>query len=176
MDTAVRERKTVLVGCSNFDANQLRSAVELAQARKLAQFEVTQPVYNLAHREIENDLLPLCERERIATIVYSPLGAGFLTGKYRADIPFPKGSRFDVIPDHAKDYFSEKNFRLIERLQALAERAGLSMARLAMSWVFSNPAIQSVLIGARTPEHIDNAVESLNGLSGILLDEISRWT
>jgi 1-deoxyxylulose-5-phosphate synthase len=175
MDAAVRSRKVLLAGCSNFDTNQLGSAVELARKHNLAKFEVTQPIYNLARREIEADLLPLCERERIAPIIYSPLGAGFLTGKYRADTLFPKGSRFDVIPAHANEYFSTRNFRLVEALRALSERSGLSMARLAMSWVFSNPAIQGVLIGATTTAHIDNAAESSNGLPDILLDEISRW-
>ncbi len=175
MDAAVRSGKTLLVGCSNFNAEQLRSALEISRACNLARFEVIEPIYNLAYREIESDLLPLCQKEKIATTIYSPLGAGFLTGKYRADSPPPVGSRFHVIPAHVDIYFNEKNFRLAESLRSLSERSGVSMARLAMGWVFSNPGIQSVLVGATSTQHIDNALESLNCLPDTLLSEIHSW-
>jgi len=176
MDAAVRSRKTLSVGCSNFDASQLKSALELARERKLARFEVIQPIYNLVDRQIEAELLGLSTREQVATVVYSPLAAGFLTGKYRAEAGVPKGTRFDVIPSYSNSYFNESNFKLLEHLRALAERTGLSMARLAMSWVFSNPAVQCVLIGARTVEQIDNAIASHDGLPPALVEEMNSWS
>ena len=109
--------------------------------------------------DIPSDLLPLCREEEIAVTPYSPLGAGFLSGKYTPDrSQFPKGSRFDILPDHADIYFSDENFRTVDRLRAKSAELGIPMVRLAMAWVLSHPDVTSVLIGARTPEHIDNAM------------------
>ena len=84
-----------------------------------------QPSYSLADREIEKELLPLCRAEQVAAITYSPLAAGFLTGKYSPDrAAFPKGSHFDIIPGHADLYFTERNFRLVERLRQLERGDG----------------------------------------------------
>ncbi|MBS1798399.1 MAG: aldo/keto reductase [Acidobacteria bacterium] len=176
MDMVVQAQKARTVGCSNITADQLRHCIEHARKNDLAQFEVVQPVYNLARREIELDLIPLCQQEHMAITSYSPLGAGFLAGKYQAGTPFPKGSRFDVIPAHGDEYFSPKNFKLVDALRILSERSGISMTRLAMSWVFSNRAIQCVLIGARTTAHIDNAIQSLESLPDLLLDEMNGWS
>lgn len=149
-------------GCSNFSAGQLRSALEISRRDSLIRFEVVQPIYNLVAREIENDLIPLCRAEQIAVTPYSPLGAGFLTGKYTPDRGrIPPGTRFDVIPDHADIYFSDRNFALVERLRQLSQTTGHSMARFALAWVLRNPDLTSVLIGATSAAHIDNAVETL---------------
>lgn len=174
MSDVVRNSKARVIGCSNFTTDQIKYALDIARGSSLPRFEVVQPIYNLIHREIEEDLLPLCEEEAIAPITYSPLGAGFLTGKYKAGMPSPTGSRFNVIPDHENDYFSDRNFRLVEILRNISKATGMSMARLAMSWVFSNPSIKSVLIGATKREHIDNAISSLERLPGPLLDQLRR--
>jgi len=174
MDAVRRSGRTLVVGCSNFNAEQLRAAIALSSKSGLVRFEVIQPVYNLVHREIEDDLLPFCQEEHLVVTTYRPLGAGFLTGKYRQDSPVPRGSRFDVIPAHTNVYFSEKNFQIVESLRALSESTGISMARLAMGWVFSNTAIQSVLVGATTTTQIDNAIESCSGLPQALLEEMGK--
>lgn len=175
MDAVVRAQKARSIGCSNFTANQLHAYIKYARENDLARFEVVQSVYNLARREIELDLIPLCKQEHIAITSYSPLGAGFLAGKYQIDAPLPKGSRFDVIPGHVDEYFNARSFNLVGSLRELSDRSGISMTRLAMSWVFSNQAVQCVLIGARTTAHIDNAIQSLEGLPGLLLDEMDKW-
>lgn len=162
LDCAVQAGKIRAFGCSNFTAAQLREALDVSQARELRRFEVTQPVYNLVAREIEAALLPLCEQRQIGVITYSPLAAGFLTGKYTTDRQaVPKGSRFDVIPGHADIYFHERSFRTLDRLRELAAVTGLPMARLALGWALSNQAITSVLIGATTSAHIANGFDAL---------------
>ena len=156
---AVRSGKARVAGCSNYDAAQLRDSLDDAKRLGFPPFQVIEPGYSLADRGIENDLLPFCQARGIAVMSYSPLGAGFLAGKYTPDRDaLPERSRFHVIPAHADVYFSERNFQLVERLRAMAERTGHSMVRLAMGWVLRNPAIATVLAGARKKEHIDNAL------------------
>lgn len=161
MAGVVQSGKVRVGGCSNFNAAQLREAERIARERKLPRLETIQPVYNLVRREIEDELLPFCSTHGIAPVIYSPLGAGFLAGKYEPGATFPAGSRFDIIPDHANEYFSEKNFRTVERLRALSERTGWPMVRLAMTWVAQRPGVAGVLIGARHAGHIDNAVDAV---------------
>lgn len=143
-------------GVSNYTGAQLETALAAGRA-----FEVIESNYNLAIRDIEIDVLPLCARESVGVITYSPLGAGFLMGKYTPDRgALPKGTRFDVIPGHCDVYFSETNFRRVEKLKALSERTGVPVPHLATSWVLQNPQVDSVLIGARTIAHVETALAS----------------
>jgi aryl-alcohol dehydrogenase-like predicted oxidoreductase len=162
MTEAVRRGKVRTIGCSNFTADQLSSALEVSPRLGLQRLEAVQPNYSLVARDIEEDLLPLCRKEQVAAVTYSPLGAGFLSGKYTADrSAFPKGSRFHVIPAHADVYFSERNFGVVEQLRKKSEVTGLPMVRLAMAWVLRNPDVTSVLVGARTTAHLDNALMAM---------------
>lgn len=149
---AMRTGRVGAPGCSNLTAEQLRASLNC--------FKVTQPPYNLVQREIEAEFLPFCRQHGIRVISYSPLAAGFLTGKYE-DGAIPQGTRFDVIPAHADIYFNQRNFEVVRRLRALSERVGVPMAKLAMAWALRNPDIEAVLIGARSTEHIDNALDAL---------------
>ena len=167
------------IGCSNFTAAQLQEAVDLSQGKGYARIEVAEPPYSLADRRIEADLLPLCQRQQIAALTYSPLAAGFLSGKYeRTDErhSFPKGTRFDISPAHADIYFNDRNFRVLERLKHKAEELSESMVYLAMAWVLGQADLTSVLIGVRTIEHIDNAIRARDeGIPEALRDEMSAW-
>ena len=147
-----------VLGCSNFSGDQMRDVLEVS-ASGGPRFEITQPPYNLAWREYEDDLFPLCREEKIAVATYSPLGAGFFVGKYTSaqSVP-PSRTRFDIVPDFKDIYFKERNFRLMERLRGKAEEMGVPMARLGVAWAASNPDVTSVIIGAKEKSHIDNAL------------------
>jgi aryl-alcohol dehydrogenase-like predicted oxidoreductase len=160
LDALVKQGKARHVGCSNYNAEQLGRALERQEAAGWASMASVQPNYNLVARQIEQALLPLCAAQKVGVISYSPLGAGFLTGKYRQEGPIPKGTRFDIIPGHQDIYFSDENFRIVENLRSKAGQFGVSMARLAMAWVLNRPGITSVLIGARTKEHVDQAFQA----------------
>lgn len=150
------------LGCSNHTADQVRECLKICRDRGWARFEAIENIYNLVHAEVETDLLPLCREEDLSFIGYSPLGAGFLTGKYTPDRnQLPAGTRFDVIPGHCDVYFSEEGFRLVEKLKAMSEETGYSMAYLAGTWANRNPAITCMLFGARKRSHIDNALACL---------------
>ena len=175
---AVDAGQVEIIGCSNFSAGQLEQALKASQRLGLPRFEITQPSYSLVETRAANDLLPLCQQENIAFTPYSPLAAGFLSGKYTPDRDnFPKGSRFDVIPAHADDYFSEHNFRLIDQLRRLSTTSGQSMVRLAMAWVAANPQVTSTLVGVRTRAHLDNALAALEqGLDPDLRATLDAFT
>lgn len=160
---AVEQKKIGLPGCSNYSAAELSAALGAGDAHRLARFRIVQPNYNLVEREIERELLPLAARNDIRVVTYSPLGAGFLTGKYTPDrAQFPDGSRFAVKPGHADIYFTPEKFQTVERLRAKSAATGVPMARLAMAWVFQNPRVDTVLVGARSTTHLDNAFTALH--------------
>jgi aryl-alcohol dehydrogenase-like predicted oxidoreductase len=118
-------------------------------------------VYNLVARDAARDLFPLCAANRVGITSYSPLAAGFLTGKYTPDRgAMPAGSRFAIRPGHADLYFNDGNFRIVEELRAVSEASGHSMSALAMGWVLDCDAIDSVLVGGRHTGHIDSALHA----------------
>ena len=177
LDEEVSAGRVGTVGCSNFNAAQLREALDTSAREGYARFEVVQPPYNLADPGAQDELFPLCRREEVAITSYSPLAAGFLAGKYTPDLnAFPKGSRFDVIPGHADIYFNDRNFRNVERLRVLADSRGIPMVRMAMAWAMGHPDITSVLVGARHTGHLDNAFDALALKADTeLRDEMSSW-
>ncbi|MCY4545018.1 MAG: aldo/keto reductase [Gemmatimonadetes bacterium] len=177
LDQAVTDGRIRTVGCSNFNASQLQEALDASARHGYARFEVIQPPYNLADPGAQDELFPLCRREEVGVTSYSPLAAGFLTGKYTPDRnDFPRGSRFDVIPGHADIYFNDRNFRNVERLRALSDSRGLPMVRLAMAWAMGHPDVTSVIVGARHTGHLDNAFEALDLRTDTQLrDEMSSW-
>lgn len=154
----VREGTARHVGCSNFAAWQLARALWRQDVRGLPPMASIQPIYNLVHRGIERELLPLCADRRVGVLTYSPAGAGFLTGKYRRGGPVPPGTRFDIIPGHQPIYFSDRGFRVLECLESAARSAGVPMATLALAWALRQPGPTAVLVGARSTAHVDQAL------------------
>lgn len=177
MTDEVEAGRVGAIGGSNYSAAQLRQVLDASAARGYSRFEVIQPPYNLVQTEAEDELFPLCREDQIAVTSYSPLGAGFLTGKYTSDpADVPAGTRFDVMPDHQDIYFSERNFRIVERLRDKAAKLGTPMVKLAMGFVMTNPDVTSVLVGARSTAHLDNALAVHDaGLDADLRAEMRAW-
>lgn len=148
------------IGCSNFAAWQVAKSLWKQDVNRWARLESVQPMYNLVDRSIERELIPLCADQQIGIISYSPLGAGFLTGKYRRDAEVPKGTRFDVIPGHQPLYFTETGWRIVEGLRAKSEEIGAGMIHLALAWAIGQPGITSVLVGTRGIEQVDQAFQA----------------
>ena len=148
------------IGCSNWAAWQLAKALWQQDVHGWPRFESIQPMYNLVDRSIEKELLPLCADQTIGVLSYSPLGAGFLTGKYRKDAPLPEGARFERLPGHQPLYFTDTGWRVLEGLRAQSAQAGISMAHLAMAWAIGQPGITCVLVGARATAQVDQAFEA----------------
>ena len=166
-----------VIGCSNFSAAQVQEALDASAAHGYARFEITQPPYNLVLRDDEDDLFPLCTKEEVALTPHSPLGNGFLTGKYtRDESNIPKGTRMDIAPDHMELYWHDRGFRVDQALREKSAELGVPIVRLAMAWVMTHPGVTSVLIGVREKRHIDNALEAYEmGMNQELRDEMSTW-
>jgi len=154
----VDQGKVRSIGCSNYSSEQLSAALALSADTGLSRMAAVQPPYNLVQRDIEADLLPLCSSESIGVVSYSPLAAGFLTGKYRAGQAVPQGSRFDVIPGHQDIYFTGRGYQILEQLDEDSRKAGRSHVQLALSWVLKQPGITSVLVGARNEGQVNQAL------------------
>lgn len=166
-----------VIGCSNFSAKQLQEALDTSASHGYARFEITQPPYNLVRRDYEQQLFPLCKKETVALTPHSPLGNGFLTGKYTRDrTNIPKGTRMDIAPGHMEYYWNDRGFRVDQGLREKSASLGIPIVKLAMAWAMTHPDVTSVLIGVREPRHIDNALEAYGmGMSQELRSEMSSW-
>ncbi len=147
----VRSGKIRYIGASNYTALQLQAALDAAATGGFPRFDTLQPHYNLVKRpEFEAALRALCEREGIAAIPYSPLAAGFLTGKYRQGQAIPASER----AGRAREYMNDAGFAVIDALDAVAKARGTTPAAVALAWQIAQPVIAAPIIGANTAEQL----------------------
>lgn len=151
----VRGGRVRALGACNCSLAQLRTALALQQRHGLSLLRFVQNNHNLAVSLVSPELRAFCAAEQIAIVTYSPLGAGFLTGKHRHGVQ--AGSRFDLVPGHQEVYFHEAAHRRLARLEAVAARTGHSPAHLALAWALHQPGVATVLVGGRTAAHLDQA-------------------
>jgi len=161
LDDLVRQGKVRYLGASNIEAWRVIAALWVSDRLGLARYEGVQNEYNLLHRGIEAEVLPAAADQCLAVTPFSPLAGGFLTGKYALHGPHPAGSRMTLRPQPYAGLMSEPVFRAIDALRAEAAEWGVSMAALALAWVHGHPQVTSALIGPRSPEQFEPAVESL---------------
>jgi aryl-alcohol dehydrogenase (NADP+) len=163
-DDIVRAGKARYVGCSNYPAWQTARALGRSDVLGLARFDTVQPRYNLLFRQIERELLPLCQVEGLAVIPYNPLAGGLLSGKHRREGGPTAGTRFTLgtaAKRYQERYWHEREFETVEALRALAAEAGMSMVQLALAWVLAHPAITSPIVGASRPGQLDDAAAAI---------------
>jgi len=162
LDDLVRSGKVRYIGCSNYRAYELATALWTSERHGLARFDCVQPRYNILYREIENEILPLCMQEGLGVIAYNPLAGGFLTGKYRKGQEIEPGTRFALGRGagarYRARYWQEAQFDAVEDLRPVVAEAGLSLARVAVAWVLANPAITAAIVGATRPEQLDETL------------------
>ena len=120
-------------------------------------------------------MLPVCEREQVAYLVFSPLAGGWLTGKYRRGEPFPAGSRMTQRPDPYTAFVSDATFDRLERLAEIARRDDRSLAGLALAWLLADPRVTQIVVGPGEPEHLAPVREALERpVSVAQREEIAR--
>lgn len=173
LDDLVRQGKILYPAASNFAAWQVAKALGLQQMKGYEPFAAIQPMYNLAKRQAEVEILPQAQAEGIAVLPYSPLGAGLLTGKYDASKK-PESGRLIDSKMYQVRYANEEYYELAGKFCALADKWGYHPASLAIAWVASHPAVTAPLIGARNLEQLEMCLKSTEiELSCEMRDEIS---
>ena len=148
MQELVREGLTRAIGCSNFSADQLAEADELARENGGPRFVAVQNHYSLLERDAEQDVLPLAQRLGVSFVPYFPLASGLLTGKYRRGEPSPKGTRLEE-----RDV-DDETFDRLEALEAFARERGRTLLELAIAALASQPGVPSVIAGATSADQV----------------------
>ncbi len=162
LDDLVRAGKVRYIGASNYPAWLLTKSFWISDVRRLARFDCLQPHHSLLHRrEFEQELEPLCLDQGIGVIPYSPLAAGFLTGKYTRDDRQPDTTRGSdgLIQRLIND---ERAHQVLDRLRAIASSHQVPVAHVALAWQLARPAITAPIIGARTVEQLHQLVGAVD--------------
>ena len=167
-DDLVRAGKVLYVGVSEWRAEEISAALQAAGELGLDRIVSNQPQYNMLWRVIEAEVVPLCEKEGIGQIVWSPIAQGALTGKYLPGSPPPADSRA-TDPSGSRfmtDLLTDDVLTAVQRLAPIAADAGLSMAQLAVAWTLQNPNVSAAIVGATRPEQVRENVKA----AGVRLD------
>ena len=177
LDDLVRQGKVLYVGVSEWTADQIADALRLAKEMNLDRIVSNQPRYNMIQRQIEAEIIPLCGREGVGQVVFSPLAQGVLTGKYLPGEAPEKGTRA-ADPEanrFMQPLMNEEILSAVAKLGWVASGAGLSTSQLALAWVLRRENVNSAIIGASRPEQVeDNAEATGVRLSPEIVSEIDR--
>jgi aryl-alcohol dehydrogenase-like predicted oxidoreductase len=168
-DDLIRQGKVHYIGFSEWSADQISSALTIQGDRGYNRFVSSQPQYSMLWRVIESKVVPLCEREGIGQIVWSPIAQGVLTGKYLPGKKAPAGSRATDKKSGAgmiSRWMRDEVLEAVQKLKPIADEVGLSMSQLALAWALANPNVSSVIMGATKPAQVKENVKA----SGVKLE------
>jgi aryl-alcohol dehydrogenase-like predicted oxidoreductase len=175
LDALVRQGKVRHIGCANFEIWQLIDAVRTAKDLGLAGPVSCQNQYSLLVQDAEQEILPAAASFNLGFLPYYPLAGGFLTGKYRKDAPLPAGTRLASTKRLAERYVTERNWRLVEKLEAFVASRGRTLLELAFAWLLAHAPVSSVIAGATGPEQVEaNAKAAEWTLSTEDMDAVER--
>lgn len=162
-DDLIRQGKVHYIGTSEWRASEIEEALKIQDARGYNRFVSNQPQYSMLWRVIEQEVVPLCLREGIGQIVWSPIAQGVLTGKYKAGKRPPAGSRATDKKNGAEmisRWLRDDVLNAVADLKPIADEAGLSLAQLAVAWVLQNKNVSSAIIGATKPSQVKENVKA----------------
>jgi voltage-dependent potassium channel beta subunit len=177
LDDLVTQGKALYVGVSEWSAVQIDDAVYTARELNLDRIASNQPVYNMLQRYIERDVLPLCEREGIGQVVFSPLSQGILTGKYKPGQQPQQGTRAadPEAGSFMQDLMNDKVLTAVQNLQTLAQQNGYTLSQMALAWVLRKQIVSAAIIGASRPQQVEeNAKASEITLTEDVLHQIDE--
>jgi aryl-alcohol dehydrogenase-like predicted oxidoreductase len=165
LDHLVRAGKVRYVGCSNFRAWELGAALSVSREHRLSRFDSIQLRYNLLHRDIEAELLPLCQHEGVGVIVFNPLAGGILSGKHRPGVAPEDRGRFG---DHMgatgtlyrQRYWQEESLEAVQGVSTFFSGRGKALATAAISWVLAQPGITAAIVGASRVEQLSDTLSA----------------
>jgi len=166
LDTLVQHGHVRYAGVSNWAAWQIMKALGVAERQNLARFESLQAYYTLAGRDLEREIVPMLRSEAVGLMVWSPLAAGLLSGKYSREQDMIAGSRRAAFAFPPVD--RDRAFDCIDAMRPMAERRGVSVAQIALAWVLHQKVVSSVIIGARRLDQLD---DNLAATHVVLMEE-----
>jgi aryl-alcohol dehydrogenase-like predicted oxidoreductase len=156
----VRAGRVRYVGVSNFTGWQLMKSLWVSELRGLERFVCLQPQYSLVERNIEREILPVCREEGLGVIPWSPLGGGFLSGKFRRGERPPQGSRIaeavESMEEHWDRRATERNWNTLGVVGEISEETGKSYAQISLNWLLRQEGVTAPIIGARTMEQLED--------------------
>jgi len=162
LEDAVRQGKILYPACSNFRAWRVCEGLWTSEKLGLARFAAVQPLYNLVNRDIEVELLPLCQAHGLGVVSYSPLARGILTAKYKPGQAFPTGSRAARNDKRLQEAeLREESLAISQQLSLHCKTKGVAPSQFALAWCLANPIITSIILGPRTMEQFDDNVAAL---------------
>jgi aryl-alcohol dehydrogenase-like predicted oxidoreductase len=169
-DDLIRSGKVLYIGFSEWNAAQIAAALKIQDQKGYYRFVSSQPQYSMLWRVIESEVVPLCEKEGIGQIVWSPIAQGVLSGKYLPGQKAPAGSRATDKKGGAKmisQFMTNQVLTAVQKLTPIAKKVDLTPAQLAIAWVLSNSNVSSAIIGATKPAQIKENVKA----AGVKLDK-----
>jgi aryl-alcohol dehydrogenase-like predicted oxidoreductase len=153
-------------------------ALSISDAQNLERFVTLQALYSLIARDLENELVPLSLDQKLGILPWSPLGGGFLTGKYRRGKPRPQGARRSDPTGQFLQFDEEKGFDIVDELEKIADNHKATITQTALNYLLRKPGVTSVIVGAKTKEQLmDNlkaAAWEMTADEVARLDELSK--
>ncbi len=164
LDDLVRQGKVLYVGVSEWTAAQITDAVHTAHERNFDKIVSNQPIYNMLTRYIEQEIIPLSEREGIGQVVFSPLAQGVLTGKYKPGQQPEQDSRAGnkEVNNFMTHMMNDRTLEAVQNLQTLANEGGYKLSQLALAWVLRQKNVSSAIIGASRPAQVDENIKAVD--------------
>ncbi|MDQ5849128.1 MAG: aldo/keto reductase [Pseudomonadota bacterium] len=156
LDDLVRAGKIRYIGCSNFSGWHLMKSLAYSERHGLARYVAHQAYYSLVGRDYEWELMPLALDQKVAALIWSPLGWGRLTGKIRRGQPLPKVSRLQskLAADKGPQVPQEHLYRVVDALDEVAQETGKTVPQIALNWLLARPSVATLIIGARSEEQL----------------------
>lgn len=160
LDDLVHQGKVRYIACSNYQAWRLSEALWISDTKNLTRFECYQPQYSLVVRDIEQELIPLCQLKGLGVVVWGPMAGGFLTGKYKPGERSVPGTRSEEKWVFPSRFFGPNADETLATLLDVSKRVGARPAQVALRWVLSQPAITAVIVGSRNAEQLDENLKT----------------
>jgi aryl-alcohol dehydrogenase-like predicted oxidoreductase len=161
LDDLVKSGKVRYLGCSNFSGWHLMKALDISRQYGWSRYVSHQAYYSLIGREYEWEQMPLALDQKVATMVWSPLGWGRLTGKVRRNQPIPKESRLHKTAEYGPPVDDEYLYRVVDALDEVANETGKTVPQIALNWLLQRPTVANVVIGARNEEQLKQNLDSV---------------
>ncbi len=155
LDDLVRAGKVLYLGASNYAAYRLTDSQWITKSEHLHRFVALQMQYSLLVRDLEREHVPVCKQFGIGILPWSPLAAGFLSGKYSRNAPGPAGGRLDKWKERFADLDNDRGWRTVDAVRAIAKEKATTPAAVALAWLLAKPAVTSVIFGARSIDQLD---------------------